>query len=78
MGGSISLATAPAADPAVVGQKAAGLARATAAGLPALPGWVLPLDESAPAIAAGVAALERGGGPAALLAASRIARCRRG
>jgi phosphohistidine swiveling domain-containing protein len=73
MGGSISLATAPAAEPAVVGQKAAGLARATAAGLPVLPGWVLPLQESAPAIAAGVAALGHGGGPAALLAATRIA-----
>src|SRR6185312_5018154 len=73
MGGSVSLAAPPAADPAIVGQKAAGLARATAAGLPVLPGWVLPLDESAPAIAAGVAALGDGGGPAALLAATRIA-----
>src|SRR5258705_1963936 len=73
MGGSISLATAPAADPAVVGQKAAGLARATAAGLPVLPGWVLPLEESARAISAGFAALGQGGGQAALLAATRIA-----
>jgi len=38
-------------DPAIVGHKAAELARATAAGLPALPGWVLPLGESAAALA---------------------------
>ena len=38
-------------DPAIVGHKAAELARATAAGLPALPGWVLPLGESAATLA---------------------------
>jgi len=34
-------------DPTVVGHKTARLARAAAAGMPVLPGWVLPLAESA-------------------------------
>lgn len=49
----IALDDAAACDPAVSGHKAAELARATAAGLPALPGWVLPLGESAAPLAAG-------------------------
>ena len=46
------------------GAKAARLAVARAAGFPVLPGWVLPVAESRPAIRAGAAAV-RGGRPAA-------------
>lgn len=56
-------------DPAVVGRKAAGLAVAAAAKLPVLPGWILPLEASSPAIAAGARALETAGRPSAYLAA---------
>ncbi len=63
--GLIAMSAAPLAlddpaarDPAVVGVKAAGLAAAAGAGLPVLPGWVLPLEASAAAIAAGARALE--------------------
>jgi phosphohistidine swiveling domain-containing protein len=56
-------------DPAVVGGKAAGLAAAADAGLPVLPGWIVPLETSAAAIAAGAHALERSGPPGAYLAA---------
>jgi phosphohistidine swiveling domain-containing protein len=47
-----------------VGAKAAGLARALAAGLPVLPGWVVPVTAGQPALAAGAAAVA-GGRPAA-------------
>ena len=56
-------------DPAVVGVKAAGLAAAAVAGLPVLPGWVLPVEASAAAIAAGARALARGEPSSAYLAA---------
>ena len=55
-------------DPAVVGSKVAGLARARSAGLPVLPGWVLPVADGADALRAGVCALERSGAAAACLA----------
>ena len=48
----------------VVGAKAERLARALQAGLPVLPGWVLPVAEGAPALAAGIAAARDGGMPA--------------
>jgi pyruvate,water dikinase len=51
-------------DPGVVGRKAAELGRAAAAEMPVLPGWVLPLGESAAALAAGSVASS---GPAAVL-----------
>jgi pyruvate,water dikinase len=47
-----------------VGAKAAGLGAALAAGLPVLPGWVLPVAVGRPALAAGMAAV-RGTGIAA-------------
>ena len=43
-----------------VGAKAARLARAAAAGLAVLPGWVVPVAEGRPALAAGVAAVRQG------------------
>ncbi len=46
-----------------------GLAAAVNAGLPVLPGWVLPLEASAAAIVAGARALETAGPPRAYLAA---------
>jgi phosphohistidine swiveling domain-containing protein len=58
-----------ACDPEVAGVKAAGLAAAAIAGLPVLPGWVLPREASAAAIAEGARALERSGPPGAYLAA---------
>ncbi len=63
----IALEDPAARDPAVVGVKAARLAAAADAGLPVLPGWVLPLEASAAAIAAGARALEGSGGPRAYL-----------
>jgi hypothetical protein len=42
------------------GAKAARLARAAAAGLAVLPGWVVPVAEGRPALAAGVAAVRQG------------------
>ena len=60
-------------DPAVVGVKAAGLAAAADAGLPVLPGWILPLEASTAAIAAGARALETAGRPSAYLAAMEAA-----
>lgn len=60
-------------DPAVVGVKAAGLAAAAGAGLPVLPGWVLPLEASTAAVAAGARALETAGRPSAYLAAMEAA-----
>ena len=60
-------------DPAVVGVKAAGLSAAANAGLPVLPGWILPLGASTDAIAAGVRALQTSGRPSAYLAAMEAA-----
>lgn len=57
-------AQAPATAASMAGGKAARLAVARAAGFPVLPGWVLPVAESRPAIRAGAAAV-RGGRPAA-------------
>ncbi len=54
---------APGADD-VLGAKAARLGRACAAGLPVLPGWVVPVAEAIPALEAGIAAV-RAGRPAA-------------
>jgi pyruvate,water dikinase len=48
----------------VLGAKAARLGRASAAGLPVLPGWVAPVAEAIPALNAGAAAV-RDGRPAA-------------
>jgi pyruvate,water dikinase len=61
LGGEVSLA--PGADD-VLGAKAARLGRACAAGLPVLPGWVVPVAEANPALDAGAAAV-RAGRPAA-------------
>jgi phosphohistidine swiveling domain-containing protein len=55
-------------DPEVAGDKAAGLARARSAGLPVLPGWVIPTGEAENARLVGIEALERSGPPAACLA----------
>ncbi|MFY1632427.1 PEP/pyruvate-binding domain-containing protein [Solwaraspora sp. WMMB335] len=61
----IALDDPRAADPAVAGAKAAALARARRAGLPVLPGVVLPVAAAGPAVAAARHALaERGVGGA--------------
>jgi phosphohistidine swiveling domain-containing protein len=65
----IPLGDARARDPEVAGRKAAELARAAAAEMPVLPGWVLPLGESAAALARG-STLAAGSGAAAVLAVS--------
>jgi hypothetical protein len=66
----VALADRAARDPALVGVKAARLAAAADAGLPALPGRVLPSEASSAAVARGVEALEGGSGaPGAFLAA---------
>ena len=65
-----SLSSSAARDPAFAGHKAAQLARAAAAGLPVLPGWVVPASSSAGAILAGADALAAHGRPRAVLAAS--------
>jgi phosphohistidine swiveling domain-containing protein len=71
---TVALADRAARDPALVGVKAAQLAAATGAGLPVLPGWVIPLEASSDAVARGVGVLEgRSGGPAAYLAAMESA-----
>lgn len=54
-------------DPCLVGAKAAGLARARRAGLPALPGVVVPVGAGGPVLANAVAALRSGGSGAARL-----------
>lgn len=54
-------------DLEAVGDKAAGLAAARRAGLPALPGWVVPAAEAAGTLSAGAAALARSGRSAAVL-----------
>ena len=64
----IALDDPAARDPAVVGVKAARLAAGVDAGLPVLPGAVLPLEASAAAIAEGARVLERSGPPRAYLA----------
>lgn len=55
-------------DPRVAGAKAAGLAQAMAAGLPVLPGWVVPADAASAALRAGADACGRRGHAAAVLA----------
>jgi phosphohistidine swiveling domain-containing protein len=65
----IALTDPAARDPSVAGVKAARLAAAADAGLPVLPGRILPMEASAVAIAAGADALERSGRPAACLSA---------
>jgi hypothetical protein len=67
---SIALDDRAARDPALVGVKAARLAAAAAAGLPVLPGRILPVEASSEAVAHGVEALEEGfGAPNAYLRA---------
>jgi phosphohistidine swiveling domain-containing protein len=66
----VALADRAARDPALAGVKAARLAAAAGAGLPVLPGRVLPSEASSDALARGVEALEGGSGaPGAFLAA---------
>jgi phosphohistidine swiveling domain-containing protein len=55
-------------DRTIVGAKAARLAEARRAGLPVLPGVVVPVAVARPALAAGAEALERGGSGRARLA----------
>lgn len=55
-------------DRTIVGAKAARLAEARRAGLPALDGVVVPVEVARPALAAGAEALERGGSGRARLA----------
>lgn len=64
----ISLDDPAALDTGTVGHKAAELARARAAGLPVLAGWVLPLEEAAAAASLGAEILARDGRAAATLA----------
>jgi len=68
----IPLDDARARDPAIAGHKGAELARATAAGMPALPGWVLPLGESAAAARAAARADRGGSAAASVLAVSAL------
>ena len=49
-----------AGDTGLAGDKAARLARAAAAGLAVLPGWVVPVAEGRPALRAGAAAVRQG------------------
>nr|MBA3363872.1 hypothetical protein [Actinomycetota bacterium] len=65
----VAIAHREARDPAHVGVKAAALAAASGAGLPVIPGWVIPLDASSDAIARGRGALEVGSGASGYLAA---------
>lgn len=65
MGRLIPLDDDRAREPTVVGHKVARLARAAAAGMPVLPGWVLPLEEAARA----ESVAERGASPAAAVLA---------
>ena len=64
----LELSDPRARDPAVVGAKAAGLAAAGAAGLPTLPGVVVPVAESARVVSAAATALDEGIGRARLAA----------
>jgi hypothetical protein len=65
----LDLTDARAADTDVAGAKAAYLARARAAGLPVLPGVVVPVTESAGVVQAACQALADGGPSRARLAA---------
>ncbi|MDP9119699.1 MAG: hypothetical protein M3M93_05400, partial [Actinomycetota bacterium] len=60
----VALADLAARDPALVGVKAARLATAAGAGLPVLPGLVLPSEASSDAVARGSEALQAGSGAA--------------
>lgn len=66
----IPLGDVRARDPKVAGHKAAELGRAIAADMPVLPGWVLPLGESAAALAIGAASGRAGSPASSVLAAS--------
>jgi hypothetical protein len=68
----IPLGDVRARDPEVAGHKAAELARAAAAEMPVLPGWVLPLGESAAALAIGTAAGREGSSASSVLAVSSV------
>ena len=68
----VSLDEPLARDPRRVGSKAAGLAQARAAGLPALPGAVVPVECARAAIDQGVKALDAGGSGAARLAVMAV------
>lgn len=68
----LSLDAGEARDPHIAGSKAAGLARARSAGLPALPGWVVPADSGDEAARAGTEALRRSGPAAACLAVADL------
>ena len=57
----LDLDDARARDPAVAGAKAATLARARAAGLPCLPGWVVPVAEGRETLRRGADSLVAGG-----------------
>lgn len=65
----VALADRAARDPSLVGLKAARLAAAACAGLPVLPGRVLPSEASSDAVERAVEALEVGSAPRAYLAA---------
>lgn len=69
----VDLGEALSQDSARCGAKAARLAQARAAGLPVLPGVVVPVDAGRPAIAAAASALRDGGSGAARLAAMGVA-----
>jgi phosphohistidine swiveling domain-containing protein len=68
----LSLDDPAAADVAVSGSKAATLSRARAMGSPVLPGWVVPVKASSPAVAVGADGIRRGA-PEACLAISALA-----
>ena len=73
MTGPFTLDDPRAFDARVAGAKAAGLAEVGAAGLPVLPGLVVPAQVLAPALAAGASALDRSSASARLaVAACRI------
>ena len=65
----VALADPAARDPSLVGVKAARLAAATSAGLPVLPGRVLPSEASSDAVARGMGALKTGSEASGYLAA---------
>jgi pyruvate phosphate dikinase-like enzyme/PEP-utilizing family enzyme len=68
----VPLGDTRARDPGIVGHKAAELARAAAAGMPVLPGWVIPLGESAAALATGASVGRRGSSATSILAVSSV------
>jgi hypothetical protein len=61
----LSLDDGPATEPAVVGWKAAALARARRRGLPVLPGYVLPTSAATDALLTGASVLQQRGSGAA-------------